>query len=98
MYLVGRGVDIPEVEWVLQWEPPASAAALVHRVGRAARGGARGSSLLPLLPAEDTYVPFIKANQLVLLKDWRQSKDEIKIGPKLKEKVGVSFNSSKACK
>ncbi|XP_072934117.1 probable ATP-dependent RNA helicase DDX55 homolog [Epargyreus clarus] len=85
--LLARGLDIPEVEWVLQWEPPCSPAALVHRVGRTARGGAAGCSLLPLLPSEDTYVPFIRANQKVELKDWRHSKDEIKISDKLKNKV-----------
>lgn len=86
---LSRGLDIPEVEWVLQWEPPTNPAALVHRVGRTARGGAAGCSLLPLLPTEDTYVPFIKTNQMVELKDWKQSKDEIKISPKLKEKVST---------
>ncbi|KAL0818597.1 hypothetical protein ABMA28_009030 [Loxostege sticticalis] len=85
--LLARGLDIPEVEWVLQWEPPTSPSALVHRVGRTARGGAAGCSLLPLLPSEDTYVPFIKTNQLVELKDWRQSRDEIKISEKLRDKV-----------
>ncbi|CAG5047314.1 unnamed protein product [Parnassius apollo] len=85
--LLARGLDIPEVEWVVQWEPPSSPAALVHRVGRTARGGARGFSLLPLLPSEDTYVPFIKTNQKVELKDWRKSSDEIKISQKLRDKV-----------
>ncbi|CAK1590026.1 unnamed protein product [Parnassius mnemosyne] len=85
--LLARGLDIPEVEWVVQWEPPTSPAALVHRVGRTARGGARGFSLLPLLPSEDTYVPFIKTNQKVELKDWRKSSDEIKISQKLRDKV-----------
>ncbi|KAJ0173338.1 hypothetical protein K1T71_011514 [Dendrolimus kikuchii] len=85
--LLARGLDIPEVEWVLQWEPPTNPACLVHRVGRTARGGAAGCSLLPLLPTEDTYVPFIRANQMVELKDWRRSKDEIKITDKLKDKV-----------
>ncbi|CAH2052597.1 unnamed protein product, partial [Iphiclides podalirius] len=85
--LLARGLDIPEVEWVVQWEPPSSPAALVHRVGRTARGGARGFSLLPLLPSEDAYVPFIKTNQKVELKDWRGSADEIKISQKLREKV-----------
>ncbi|XP_059054807.1 probable ATP-dependent RNA helicase DDX55 homolog [Achroia grisella] len=85
--LLARGLDIPEVEWVLQWEPPTSPAALVHRAGRAARAGAPGCSLLPLLPTEDTYVPFIRTNQMVHLKDWRQSKDEIKISDKLRLKV-----------
>ncbi|XP_068623555.1 probable ATP-dependent RNA helicase DDX55 homolog [Battus philenor] len=85
--LLSRGLDIPEVEWVVQWEPPNSPAALVHRVGRTARGGARGFSLLPLLPTEDTYVPFIKTNQKVELKDWRKSTDEIKITQNLRNKV-----------
>ncbi|XP_075983956.1 putative ATP-dependent RNA helicase DDX55 homolog [Anticarsia gemmatalis] len=85
--LLARGLDIPEVEWVLQWEPPTNPSSLVHRVGRTARGGAAGCSLLPLLPSEDTYVPFIKTNQMVELKDWRNSKEEIKISDKLREKV-----------
>ncbi|XP_045503695.1 probable ATP-dependent RNA helicase DDX55 homolog [Colias croceus] len=85
--LMARGLDIPEVEWVLQWEPPTHPAAIVHRAGRAARGGASGCSLLPLLATEDAYVGFIKANQKVEMKDWRQSGDEIKIGDKLREKV-----------
>ncbi|XP_049879438.1 probable ATP-dependent RNA helicase DDX55 homolog [Pectinophora gossypiella] len=85
--LLARGLDIPEVEWVLQWEPPTNPASLVHRVGRTARGGAAGCSLLPLLPTEDTYIPFIKTNQMVELKDWRKSKDEIKISEKLRDKV-----------
>ncbi|XP_052757694.1 probable ATP-dependent RNA helicase DDX55 homolog [Galleria mellonella] len=85
--LLARGLDIPEVEWVVQWEPPSQPAALVHRVGRAARGGAAGCSLLPLLPSEDAYVPFIRTNQMVELKDWRKSKDEIKISEKLRLKV-----------
>lgn len=79
------------MEWVLQWEPPTSPAALVHRAGRTARGGAKGCSLLPLLPTEDTYVPFIKANQKVELVDWRKSTDEIKITQKLRDKVSTVY-------
>lgn len=85
--LLARGLDIPEVEWVLQWEPPCQPSALVHRAGRAARGGARGCALLPLLTTEDAYVPFIKTNQMVELKDWRESDDQIKITEKLRERV-----------
>ncbi|KAL4705841.1 hypothetical protein ACJJTC_019276 [Scirpophaga incertulas] len=85
--LMARGLDIPSVEWVVQWEPPSSPAALVHRAGRAARAGAAGSSLLPLLPAEDAYVPFVRANQRVHLRDWRASADRIQVTPKLQQKV-----------
>lgn len=76
---------------MLQWEPPCQPSALVHRAGRAARGGARGCALLPLLTTEDAYVPFIKTNQMVELKDWRESDDQIKITDKLRERVNVDF-------
>ncbi|OWR54886.1 ATP-dependent RNA helicase DDX55 [Danaus plexippus plexippus] len=85
--LLARGLDIPSVEWVLQWEPPTSPSALVHRAGRSARGGCAGASLLPLLPTEDSYVPFIKNNQKVELKDYKSSNDVIKITDKLRDKV-----------
>lgn len=57
------------MDWVLQWEPPSSAAALVHRAGRTARAGQPGRCLLPLLPTEDAYVDFIFRNQKISLKE-----------------------------
>ncbi|XP_058056906.1 probable ATP-dependent RNA helicase DDX55 homolog [Anopheles bellator] len=66
--LLARGIDIPEVDWVLQWDPPSNAAAFVHRVGRTARQGSDGNALLMLLPSEDAYVDFLTRNQNVALK------------------------------
>ncbi|VEN55959.1 unnamed protein product [Callosobruchus maculatus] len=65
--VMARGIDIPEIDWVLQWDPPASARAFVHRVGRTARQGQPGSSLILLLENEETYVNFIQTNQKVNL-------------------------------
>uniref|UniRef100_A0A182X9D0 ATP-dependent RNA helicase n=1 Tax=Anopheles quadriannulatus TaxID=34691 RepID=A0A182X9D0_ANOQN len=67
--VLARGVDIPEVDWVLQWDPPSSAAAFVHRVGRTARQGSEGNALIILLPTEDAYVDFLTRNQKVALKE-----------------------------
>lgn len=66
--VLARGVDIPEMDWVLQWDPPSNAAAFVHRVGRTARQGNEGNSLIMLLPHEDAYVDFLKRNQKVSMK------------------------------
>lgn len=65
--VLARGIDIPQVDWVLQWDPPASASAFVHRVGRTARQGQLGSALLLLLENEEAYVSFIENNQRVKL-------------------------------
>ncbi|XP_015434946.1 PREDICTED: probable ATP-dependent RNA helicase DDX55 homolog, partial [Dufourea novaeangliae] len=63
--VMARGVDISEVNWVLQYDPPCSASSFVHRCGRTARIGNEGNALLFLLETEDTYVDFIKRNQKV---------------------------------
>lgn len=65
--VMARGVDIPEMDWVLQWDPPSNAAAFVHRVGRTARQGSEGNALIILLPNEAAYVDFITKNQKVIM-------------------------------
>ena len=51
--LGARGLDIRAVEWVINYDFPRDHRAFVHRVGRAARGGARGNTL-SLLTQYDT--------------------------------------------
>ena len=58
--VAARGLDIPGVDWVLQYDPPQDPDAFVHRCGRTARMGAAGAALLLLAPAEETYVEFLK--------------------------------------
>ncbi|RUS77792.1 hypothetical protein EGW08_014456 [Elysia chlorotica] len=67
--VMARGVDIPEVNWVIQYDPPSSASAFVHRCGRTARIGNTGNALVMLLPSEDAYVKFIEINQRVPLQE-----------------------------
>ncbi|XP_078106533.1 LOW QUALITY PROTEIN: ATP-dependent DNA helicase DDX31 [Sander vitreus] len=54
--VAARGLDLPQVTWIIQYTPPAAAAEYVHRVGRTARIGGRGSSLLFLTPAETAFI------------------------------------------
>lgn len=51
--IVARGLDFPAVDWVVQLDCPEDAATYVHRVGRAARFGRQGRSLLMLMPSEN---------------------------------------------
>ncbi|XP_011203881.2 probable ATP-dependent RNA helicase DDX55 homolog [Bactrocera dorsalis] len=67
--VLARGLDVPEIDWVVQWDPPANASSFVHRVGRTARQGNEGNALVYLLPTEDAYITFLKINQKVELSE-----------------------------
>ncbi|KAM7415496.1 hypothetical protein PAMA_017822 [Pampus argenteus] len=54
--VAARGLDLPQVTWIIQYTPPTAAAEYVHRVGRTARIGGQGSSLLFLTPAETAFI------------------------------------------
>lgn len=62
--VAARGLDLPTVDWIVQYDPPAEAADYVHRVGRTARKGERGHSLLFLLPREAGYLEVLEARGL----------------------------------
>lgn len=69
-------MDIPEVEWVIQFDPPSNAEAFVHRCGRTARSGTKGQAVVFLLPTEKSYVDFIKLNQKVELTELEPKNEE----------------------
>jgi len=50
--VAARGLDFPEVDWVVQVDCPEDTATYVHRVGRTARNDTKGKSLLLLLEKE----------------------------------------------
>ena len=61
-----RGLDIPDVDWVIQYDPPHDPEEYLHRVGRTARGADKlGKALLMILPNE---INFIRMLQLYKIK------------------------------
>ena len=64
--VVGRGLDVPDVTQVIQYDPPAEIRDYIHRIGRTARLGKQGSSYIFLLPSESEYLDMLEAKQCIL--------------------------------
>ncbi|KAJ8907080.1 hypothetical protein NDN08_003562 [Rhodosorus marinus] len=58
--VAARGLDVPDVDFIVQFDPPQNPKSYVHRAGRTARLGREGRSLLYLHPSEEDYVEFLK--------------------------------------
>lgn len=60
--VAARGLDIPSVDWIVQYDPPDEPKEYIHRVGRTARGeGGKGNALLFLIPEELQFLRYLKA-------------------------------------
>jgi len=64
--VAARGLDIPKVDWIIQFDPPDDPRDYIHRVGRTARAGKVGKSLLFLLPSELGFLRFLKVAKVPL--------------------------------
>lgn len=62
--VAARGLDLPKVDWILQYDPPCDVADYVHRAGRTARHGLVGSALLFLLPSEQPFISMLYSYRL----------------------------------
>ncbi|KAK3282443.1 ATP-dependent RNA helicase ddx18, partial [Cymbomonas tetramitiformis] len=59
--VAARGLDIPAVDWIIQYDPPDDPREYIHRVGRTARGqGTTGRALLFLIPQELGFIRYLK--------------------------------------
>ena len=67
-----RGLDIPNIDWIIQYDPPNNIKEYIHRVGRTNRGhlndknSKNGKALLFLIPNELKYLKVLKKNKIIL--------------------------------
>lgn len=65
--VAARGLDIPAVDWIIQFDPPDDPRDYIHRVGRTARGSnGKGKSLMFLTPSEVGFLRYLKAAKVPL--------------------------------
>ncbi|KAK4042026.1 hypothetical protein C8A01DRAFT_44915 [Parachaetomium inaequale] len=62
--IAARGLDIPQVDLVVQHDPPTDTKVFIHRCGRAGRAGRRGLAVVMLQPGrEESYVQLLDVRQ-----------------------------------
>jgi ATP-dependent RNA helicase DDX55/SPB4 len=62
--VAARGLDIPDIDFVIQFDPPQDPKAFAHRCGRTARIGREGKAIVMLNENEETYIDFLKIRSL----------------------------------
>lgn len=65
--VAARGLDIPYVDWIVQYDPPDDPRDYIHRVGRTARGASgTGKALMFLTPEELGFLKYLKAAKVTM--------------------------------
>ena len=64
--VAARGLDLPHVHWIIQYNMPGKPVDYIHRVGRTARIGVIGNALLFVTPAEVDYVRLLRQHKIEL--------------------------------
>lgn len=61
--VAARGIDIPDVDWVVQMDIPQDPDAYIHRVGRTGRLGRDGNAVLYIGKWEENYIDFLRVRK-----------------------------------
>ncbi|XP_010558064.1 PREDICTED: DEAD-box ATP-dependent RNA helicase 18 [Tarenaya hassleriana] len=64
--VAARGLDIPGIDCIVQYDPPQDPNVFIHRVGRTARLGRQGSAIVFLSSKEEAYVEFLRIRRVPL--------------------------------
>lgn len=59
--VAARGLDMPQIDWIVHYDPPTDERCYVHRVGRTARIGKVGDSILFFQESEQPFVEYLSS-------------------------------------
>lgn len=94
--VAARGLDIPQVDWIVQFDPPDDPRNYIHRVGRTARGATgKGKSLLFLQPSEVGFLKHLKEARVPLVEFEFPEKKIMNIQSQLEMLIGKNYYLNK---
>ncbi|KAK7209072.1 hypothetical protein V2G26_016250 [Clonostachys chloroleuca] len=97
--VAARGLDIPAVDFIVQFDPPDNATDYIHRVGRTARGtNNKGRSLMFLQPNEVGFLSHLKAARVPVVEFEFPAKKIKPVQSQLEKLIGQNYFLSQSAK
>ncbi|RDL39054.1 putative ATP-dependent RNA helicase HAS1 [Venustampulla echinocandica] len=97
--VAARGLDIPDVDWILQVDPPDDPRDYIHRVGRTARGAnGKGRSLLFLQPSEVGFLTHLKEARVPVVEFDFPAKKIVNVQSQLEKLISQNYYLNKSAK
>ena len=99
--IASRGLDFPDVDWVVQVDCPEDVETYIHRVGRTARYKAEGQALLFLLESETAFEEHLNSKNVPVEVMRANPSKKVSVVLKLQElmaqDVEMKYLAQKAC-
>ncbi|KAI9828831.1 MAG: ATP-dependent RNA helicase [Sarea resinae] len=97
--VAARGLDIPAVDWIVQFDPPDDPRDYIHRVGRTARGSnGKGRSLMFLQPSEVGFLAHLKEARVPVVEFEFPAKRIVNVQSQLEKLIGQNYYLNKSAK
>ncbi|KAB8208327.1 DEAD/DEAH box helicase [Aspergillus parasiticus SU-1] len=97
--VAARGLDIPAVDWIIQFDPPDDPRDYIHRVGRTARGSnGKGRSLMFLQPSEVGFLKHLKEARVPVVEFDFPSQKIVNVQSQLEKLIGQNYYLNKSAK
>ncbi|KAI1341692.1 P-loop containing nucleoside triphosphate hydrolase protein [Xylariaceae sp. FL0016] len=97
--VAARGLDIPQVDFIVQLDPPSEPKEYIHRVGRTARGAnGKGRSLLFLQPHETAFLAHLKEARVPIVEYDFPAKKILNISSQLEKLINQNYYLNQSAK
>lgn len=94
--VAARGLDIPAVDWIIQFDPPDDPRDYIHRVGRTARGAeGKGRSLMFLQPSEVGFLKHLKEARVPVVEFEFPASKIVNVQSQLEKLIGQNYYLNK---